>query len=134
VVGEDAFGPWVSGVIRPGTTAEQVRVLMASDISGDWRRIGGTMELVGILAVNVAGFPVRDSLAASGVVDFRAAFTASADCPDGEMVSLVAAGMLRQDPQQMELAQVKRRLAALEAALEPFRPLAMEYLAGRISA
>jgi hypothetical protein len=134
VVGEDAFGPWVSGVIRPGTTAEQVRVLMASDISGDWRRIGGNMELVGILAVNVAGFPVRDSLAASGVVDFRAAFTASADCPDGEMVSLVAAGMLRQDPQQMELAQVKRRLAALEAALEPFRPLAMDYLAGRIGA
>lgn len=132
VVGEDAFGPWVSGVIRPGTTAEQVRVLMASDISGDWRRIGGNMELVGILAVNVAGFPVRDSLAASAGVDFRAAFTASADCPDGEMVSLVAAGMIRQDPQQMELAQVKRRLAALEAALDPFRGLALDYLAGRI--
>lgn len=133
-VGEDAFGPWVSGVIRPGTTAEQIRVLMASDISGDWRRIGGNMELVGILAVNVAGFPVRDSLAASGVVDFRAAFTASAGNEEGEMTALVAAGMIRQDPQAMEMQQMKRRIAALEAALDPFRPLAMEYLAGRIGA
>ncbi len=133
VVGEDAFGPWVSGVIRPGVTAEQVRVLMASDISGDWRRVAGSMELVGILAVNVAGFPVRDSLAASAVVDFRAAFTASADSEEGEMTALVAAGMLRQNPAEMELAQVKRRLVALERALEPFRGLGMAYLANQMT-
>jgi hypothetical protein len=30
---------------------------MASDVSGDWRRIGGNLELVAVLAVNVPGFP-----------------------------------------------------------------------------
>src|SRR5205085_943051 len=32
--------------------------LRASAPSGDWRRIGGNLELVGLLAVNVPGFPV----------------------------------------------------------------------------
>ena len=27
-------------------------------MSGDWRRIGGALRLVGLLAVNVPGFPV----------------------------------------------------------------------------
>jgi hypothetical protein len=30
---------------------------MASDVSGDWRRIGSGLELVAVLAVNVPGFP-----------------------------------------------------------------------------
>lgn len=55
--GEDDFGIWVSGALRPGLDASNVRALMASDVSGDWRRIGGSLELVAILAVNVPGFP-----------------------------------------------------------------------------
>lgn len=55
--GEDAFGIWVSGSIRPDLHPNQIRGLMASDVSGDWRRIGGNLELVAILSVNVPGFP-----------------------------------------------------------------------------
>lgn len=77
-VGEDEHGIWFAGALRPGVTAEQVRRLRASGLSGDWRSIRGSLELVAALAVNVPGFPVprvQAGLAASG-----------------EQVSLVAAG------------------------------------------
>lgn len=77
--GEDAYGIWVAGVVRPDATPEQVRALRASPISGDWRRIGAGMELVAALGVNVPGFPVpRTRALVAG----------------GAMQSLVAAGML----------------------------------------
>lgn len=77
--GEDAYGIWVAGSLRPGITAEQVRAARSAPISGDWRTIRGSLELVGALAVNVPGFPVPrpkgllasgevKSLQASGVV------------------------------------------------------------------
>lgn len=68
--GEDAHGIWVAGTLRPDATPEQVRQLRAGSLSGDWRRIGGTLELVAALAVNVPGFPVprpQVGLTASGV-------------------------------------------------------------------
>jgi len=55
--GEDQHGIWMAGAIRPDLDPNKVRALMASDVSGDWRRIGGNLELVGVLAVNVPGFP-----------------------------------------------------------------------------
>jgi hypothetical protein len=58
-VGNDAHGIWVAGAVRPGTAVARVRELRASgQLSGDWRRIGGQLRLVGLLAVNVPGFPV----------------------------------------------------------------------------
>lgn len=70
VAGEDRFGIWLAGALRPGLSPETVRGLMASDVSGDWRSIGGGLELVAVLAVNVPGFPKlrvheRDGLVAS---------------------------------------------------------------------
>jgi len=47
----------VSGALRPDLDPSNIRGLMASDVSGDWRRIGGGLELVAVLAVNVPGFP-----------------------------------------------------------------------------
>lgn len=55
--GEDEHGIWMAGALRPHVEPAQIRGLMASDVSGDWRRIGGNLELVGVLAVNVPGFP-----------------------------------------------------------------------------
>ena len=55
-VGEDRYGIWFAGALRPGLSAEAVRALMACELSGDWRRIGGGMELVAALGVNVPGF------------------------------------------------------------------------------
>ncbi len=56
-VGEDDYGIWVAGAVRPGATEDQVRNLRASSISGDWRQLGGSLELVAALAVPVPGFP-----------------------------------------------------------------------------
>lgn len=69
---DGANGPWLSGRILPGVTDERVDELRRSGVSGDWRGIrhGSTaLELVGVLAVNVPGFPVprTRALAAAGV-------------------------------------------------------------------
>jgi hypothetical protein len=58
-VGNDQHGIWVAGSIRPGADPLRVYELQAAgQVSGDWRRIGGQLRLVGLLAVNVPGFPV----------------------------------------------------------------------------
>jgi hypothetical protein len=64
--GEDEHGIWVAGALRPDVTDAQVRALRAAPLSGDWRRHGSGLELVAALAVNVPGFPVVRSVAASG--------------------------------------------------------------------
>lgn len=64
--GEDQFGIWVHGVLRRSATPEQVEALRASPLSGDWRDIGGTLEMVAALAVNSGGFPVPRARVASG--------------------------------------------------------------------
>lgn len=58
-VGNDQFGVWVAGAVRASVAASRVHELRASGkVSGDWRRIGGQLRLVGLLAVNIPGFPV----------------------------------------------------------------------------
>lgn len=64
--GEDEHGVWVAGALRPGVTPEQVACMRATAPSGDWRRIGGSMELVAVCHVNSPGFPVRRVSLAAG--------------------------------------------------------------------
>lgn len=66
--GEDRFGIWVSGSIRPDATPAQIRALRASAPSGDWRPINGKLELVAVCQVNVPGFPVARAMVAGGQV------------------------------------------------------------------
>lgn len=68
-VGNDDVGIWVAGAVRPHAAVSRVHDLRASGrVSGDWRRIGGELRLVGLLAVNVAGFPLNTrARVASGV-------------------------------------------------------------------
>ena len=99
--GEDAYGIWVSGALRPGTTPEQIRALRASAPSGDWRPIKGALELVAICQVNVPGFPIARARVASG-----------------QVMALVAAGasvlaQLKSDP----LTELHTRIDKLEAPL-----------------
>lgn len=102
-VGEDRFGIWAAGALRPEVTPEQVRALRASAPSGDWRPINGALELVAICQVNVPGFPVARARVASGAV-----------------MALVAAGArplaLARASQRADSAMAER-LAVLEAAL-----------------
>lgn len=56
--GEDQHGIWFSGVLAPDATPAQIANLRAAGVSGDWRNINGSLEMVGLLAVNTPGFPV----------------------------------------------------------------------------
>lgn len=58
VMFEDEYGIAYHGALRPDATEAQVRMLRASALSGDWREIGGQLELVAALAVNQPGFPM----------------------------------------------------------------------------
>lgn len=64
--GEDKHGIWVAGALRPDVTDAQVRSIMASSVSGDWRPINGKLELVAVCAVNAPGFPIPRARTASG--------------------------------------------------------------------
>lgn len=79
VAGEDSHGIWIAGALSPSLSEEQVRTLRASPLSGDWRSVGGNLELIAALAVNVPGFPIPRP---QGLV------------ASGSMASLVASGML----------------------------------------
>lgn len=77
VAGEDDYGIWVAGATRPGVDLDALR---AASLSGDWRSIGGNLELVAALAVNVPGFPVP---------------RIAASIAQGEQTSLVASGIVQ---------------------------------------
>lgn len=96
-VGNDAHGIWVAGCIRAAATDDQVHELRASgQVSGDWRNVGGSLRLVGLLAVNVPGFPVPK---------LRTKYT------DGRQLALLASGMpnLREQLTEDELDQLAYR-------------------------
>lgn len=111
--GEDGYGIWISGTLRPDVTEQQRAELLAATLSGDWRWIGGNLEMVAALAVNTPGFPIpRLAIAASG----------------GRQTALFAAGIVppraavgEQDGQPVLLSAVEvareiRRLAKTDAA------------------
>lgn len=58
MAGEDEHGIWVAGWMLPGATAEAQQTFRSSPVSGDWRRIGGSLELIAVCSVNAPGFPV----------------------------------------------------------------------------
>ncbi len=66
VMGEDERGIWFSGIPAPGATPDMVHMGLSAPLSGDWRTVGGSYELVAALAVNHPGFP---TILASGASD-----------------------------------------------------------------
>lgn len=56
--GEDEFGIWVAGWIVPWADETKVEQFKTSPVSGDWRSIGGSLELIAVCSVNSPGFPV----------------------------------------------------------------------------
>jgi hypothetical protein len=90
------LGVWISGALRPSITDDQLRVLRASSLSGDWRRIGASLEFIAALAVNVPGFPIaREFVTASGLHMARASLAASAHVDNGQVMSLTASGVVQ---------------------------------------
>lgn len=97
-LGEDSFGIWAAGALRPSVTPEQIRVFRASPPSGDWRPINGRLELVAVCAVNVPGFPIARAMVAGG-----------------HLTALVAAGA--SVLAQMQGPTIEERLERIERAL-----------------
>jgi hypothetical protein len=90
-VGEDAYGIWVAGALRPTVDEQTAARLRASALSGDWRRVGGGLELVALLAVNVPGFPVPRARVASGEPQ---ALVAAGALPAGAPIESLVVGKI----------------------------------------
>lgn len=123
---EDQWGIAAAGALRPGVTPEQVRALRGSDISPDWRPIGGRLECVALLAVNTSGF-ITPALAASGSQAINGVapgrLAAMLDIDSGEVTALVAAGMVQHRPHEQRAAieRLQSEMAALQEFLQPIR-------------
>jgi hypothetical protein len=80
IVGEDDFGVWFAGAMRPHLTRQQIEEFGRHPISGDWRANPGdaNVRLVAALSVNTPGFPIRgrSHITASGVRSLVAAGSA----------------------------------------------------------
>lgn len=108
VVGEDEHGIWASGALRPGVEPWQVMYVYRYSFSGDWR--GG--ELLAACLASVPGFHLDadedvQALAASAADAGRGVEVApgvpQARFEDGEMVALVAAGVVPPEPSGTQL-------------------------------
>lgn len=84
--GEDEHGIWVAGWILPGAAEEAVQVFRSSPVSGDWRRVGGALELIAVCSVNSPGFPVPRA---------RVAFSAVGQHEKGVQRTLIASTGMR---------------------------------------
>lgn len=80
---EGRFGPWFSGVVRPGVSDEVVYAARASRISGHW--LAG--DLKAIVSVNAEAFEVKGPKA--DVLDLSQRFAYRADA-DGQVLEMVA--------------------------------------------
>lgn len=81
--GEDEYGIWTHGVMRDDVEDADLAIVKAGVPSGDWRKIDGNPELIGVHQVGTPGFPVPRSL------------VASASYEDGELTALIASGVPR---------------------------------------
>lgn len=109
--GEDQYGIWVAGALAPEADEAAVRQMRATPLSGDWRRVGGNLEMVAALHVNTAGFPIPRMLVAS-LLDSIAE-------QEEELYSLVAAGALAlvADTDDLPIAAAPMDMEALGRAV-----------------
>jgi hypothetical protein len=151
-------GTWVCGWLRPDVTANQLRVIRASTLSGDWEDRGGNLEMIAAQCVSVPGFPVlREWMAASGLWLPEIAGP-KVKTVEGRVVSLSAAGMVRRVCSDCEarrlaragqgssqilariltemagkLERIDQRVTRIDQRTAPLRSTAAERLRSRIS-
>jgi hypothetical protein len=111
--GEDSLGIWFHGSLRPDADDLSVRRLRGAALSGDWRMIGGNLELVAALAVNVPGFPVKRP---------------AARVAGGAPLALVAAGRLT----QKDAIRWQNRSVPVEASTAEMSSRDMDVLVGYV--
>ncbi len=114
VAGEDEFGIWVAGWMLPEANPARVEQFLASPVSGDWRNVGGSLELIAVCSVNAPGFPVpraRVAFANGRQTALIGSFGVTAQ--RGEIHAPVAVG-LRGVNAQKEYSAARARWAASE--------------------
>ena len=83
--GEDQFGTWLAGALRPGLSEIEVQHMRSHPPSGDWRPIRPhdyNSELLAALCVPIGGFPIaRRALVASANGGITAIITAPLQIP-----------------------------------------------------
>lgn len=125
--GEDAYGIWVAGALRPDVDAARIRTLRASAPSGDWRPIGGRLELVAVCQVNVPGFPVARARVASGYVT---ALVAAGAAPLVQLKGLSVEDRVN----KLESEALAAKAAAVRERMAPALAAHAETLAARANA
>lgn len=122
--GEDAHGIWVAGIINPDADTATVRAGASAPLSGDWRAVGGNLELVAALSVNTPGFPVPRSYAVTSGAEMS--LVAAAVVPRrsraDELADAVAEGLRRHEARrtaaeatESRTVEARRMAAALLA-------------------
>lgn len=111
---ENEVGIVAAGALRPNVSEEDVRALRATGVSGDWRGFRGGLELIGVLSVNVSGFPVVARVAS------------------GAPVSLVAAGAVQRRETRDQRPDGVDLNAVVAAAVRPMLPLVREHHLARL--
>lgn len=123
-VGEDEHGIWFSGIPAPGATEEQIEQGLSAPLSGDWRSVGGNLELVAALAVNTPGFPLLAS-GATDEEDTPLALVASlGPCPDSR-TELARSG-------KVDEVSLARHIVTEWRAAEKREATAKELVAGEV--
>lgn len=117
-IGEDEWGIWVAGALRPGLRDDQIRAFRAASPSGDWRRIGGSLELIAVLAVNVPGYPVPRARVAGGA--------------ELALVAAAAPRAVEEDDITTQLAALQQQVRTLSRRLEPLNGLIAQQLDQRV--
>lgn len=130
--GEDQWGIWIAGAVRPSATADQIRALRAAPLSGDWREVDGNLEMVAALSVNVPGFPIPRpiGLVASGVL--RSLVASGMVPPAPPRTRLEALAMRGHTPTTAEDIEYLKHLAAKAAAVVAEAEAITEEAAGEV--
>lgn len=111
-------GVWFSGRVLPAVPDARVDEMRRCGVSGDWRSIGGALELVAALCVNTPGFPIprTESLAAGGQLALVAAgVVANATRGGTRGPCTQAGGNLSEIPNSSTPAERAALLASLDA-------------------
>lgn len=125
--GEDAYGIWVAGALRPDVDAAKIRAFRASAPSGDWRPINGRLELVACCQVNVPGFPIARARVASGYVT---ALVAAGAAPLAQLKGLSVEDRVK----KLEAEALQAKMDAVQARMAPTLSAHAQEMAVRASA
>lgn len=108
VIRDGKLGGWICGALRDVPAVVRDELAACGKLSGDWRGINGKHEMIGLLAVNVAGYPVpRPAASLVAAVEGE---------EEDELLALVAAGQFDRNGSELSDEQYLLKVEVLTAA------------------